>query len=129
MSTSASHPPAQHAALARLDSSNFTRFVTAATVTLVLFSQPACPHEPASLRTSLAAAAAMLPDPMSVRVAVSEAPELAAAAGIKMLPALRLYRTDEKPVAYRGPLAGRQGRCDSFDAGGGKCCRDSRGPR
>ena len=41
---------------------------------------------------------------MSVRVAVSEAPELAAAAGIKMLPALRLYRTDEKPVAYRGPL-------------------------
>ena len=92
-----------------IDATNFTRFISASVVTLILFSPPSGHHEPASLRPQLAAATEQLMrsgEDVKYRIAVCTQPELAEGAGVKVLPALRLFRKDggDKPDVYRGPL-------------------------
>lgn len=95
--------------MSQVTSSNFTSFVASAAVTLVLFAQPDCPHEPADLRSTLAAAATVLrenPSEPATSIALTEDLALAEEAGVRIFPALRLYRggTASGFTTYRGPV-------------------------
>lgn len=90
--------------LFHLDASNFSSHVAHAPASLILYTMLACPHEPATLRPTLAAASDRL-GALDVTIAVVEDLHLAEAAGIRKLPALRMYSTGlQEPTPYRGKL-------------------------
>ncbi len=82
------------APLPTLTAANHTQFLASHALVLVLYASPWCPHRQRLLPTLEMAAAAGLPEEVSI--ALCEEAALAEAAGSFALPSLRLHRRDEQ---------------------------------